>query len=170
MADALAAAQRDKDALMAMFQKEKEAMQQAHAAEVQRLQDRIRELEDQLKRLKDQLAESNQMGVYYDKVRLELDAALQLPIGKTVSRIQVRLRSQRAQRSVDLCADCRLHPFVRKLSRSWASSRRRPRRRWPSSSRKHFALCAACSIPSRLGGCNHDSFERPSHASQHPCL
>lgn len=88
MADALAAAQRDKEALMAMFNKEKEEMRAQHAAEVARLQDRIKELEALLAKMKADLAEAKQMGVYYEKVRLELDAALQLPIGKTVSRIQ----------------------------------------------------------------------------------
>jgi hypothetical protein len=63
-------------------------MQAAHAAEVARLKDRIRELEDLLARLRAQMEESNKMSFKYEQVRLELDAALQLPIGKTVSRIQ----------------------------------------------------------------------------------
>jgi uncharacterized protein involved in exopolysaccharide biosynthesis len=88
MADALASAQRDKEALAAMFAKEKEALQARHAEEVKRLQDRIAELEAMLARLKAELDEANATTFYYEKVRRELDAALQLPIGKTVSRIQ----------------------------------------------------------------------------------
>ncbi len=87
MADAAAAAKARMQAMADAFAKEKEELAAKHAAEVARLMDRIKELEAMLAALRSELDESSKMGAYYDKVRVELTAALQLPIGKTVARI-----------------------------------------------------------------------------------
>ena len=61
--------------------------------------ERIRELEAMLAALRMELDENAKMGVYYDKVRIDLTAALQLPIGKTVSRIEEIISALQAYQS-----------------------------------------------------------------------
>ena len=99
MAEAAAAAADRLAALAAAFAKEKDELQAKHAAEVARLMERIRELEAMLAALRMELDENAKMGVYYDKVRIDLTAALQLPIGKTVSRIEEIISALQAYQS-----------------------------------------------------------------------
>jgi hypothetical protein len=125
-------------------------MQAAHAAEVARLKDRIRELEDLLARLRAQMEESNKMSFKYEQVRLELDAALQLPIGKTVSRIQDIIQELGCVLLRRACAACccaltRTHAHDAGSSRK---RRRRRRRRGSKLARPH------CSINPTGHSCN----------------
>lgn len=90
--DALANAQKEKADLVAAFEKEKAALMAKAAADLDslrmQLMAQIKSLQDEIDRLTAELNRQRTAKVKYDQVRVDLQGALEMPIGRTVGRIQ----------------------------------------------------------------------------------
>lgn len=92
LSDAVAQAQAEKSALVAAFEKEKAALEAKAASDLDslrmQLSTKISALQEEIDRLTLELNRQRTAKVKYDSVRVDLQGALEMPIGRTVGRIQ----------------------------------------------------------------------------------
>lgn len=92
LSDAVAQAQAEKSALVAAFEKETAALEAKAASDLDslrmQLSTKISALQEEIDRLTLELNRQRTAKVKYDSVRVDLQGALEMPIGRTVGRIQ----------------------------------------------------------------------------------